>query len=146
MKKWWLLFTGLVVFYSCLDNDQEGPNYFLNKVADDPNYRYEYLPIDSAITPESFTFGETDTITMTYFLLNGCYSFDQIYKEVKGTTSTVAVSAIVELDLFCTEALIEEQTKFTVKATQKEDYVFKFYKGLDSTGSEIFEEVVVPVK
>ena len=86
MKKWWLLFTGLVVFYSCLDNDQEGPNYFLNKVSDDPNYRYEYLPIDSAITPESFTFGETDTITMAYSLPNGCYSFDQIYNEVKGTT------------------------------------------------------------
>ena len=120
MKKWWLLFTGLVVFYSCLDNDQEGPNYFLNKVSDDPNYRFEYLPIDSVITPESFTFGQTDTITMAYSLPNGCYSFDQIYYEVKGTTTRiVAVTAIVELDMFCTEAIIQEETKFIVKASQQ---------------------------
>jgi hypothetical protein len=134
MKKYTILLFGLLVFYSCFDNNQEASDY-----------RFEYLPIDSAITPESFTFGEIDTITMTYFLPNGCYSFDQIYYEVKDTTRIVAISAIVELDMACTEALIQEEAKFTVRATQKEDYLLKFFKGKESISSDIFEEVVVPV-
>lgn len=121
MKKYTILLFGLLVFYSCFDNNQEASDY-----------RFEYLPIDSAITPESFTFGEIDTITMTYFLPNGCYSFDQIYYEVKDTTRIVAISAIVELDMACTEALIQEEAKFTVRATQKEDYLLKFFKGKES--------------
>ena len=134
MKKYTILLFGLLVFYSCFDNNQEASDY-----------RFEYLPIDSAITPESFTFGEIDTITMTYFLPNGCYSFDQIYYEVKDTTRIVAISAIVELDMACTEALIQEEAKFTVRVTQKEDYLLKFFKGKESISSDIFEEVVVPV-
>tara|TARA_B100001059_G_C17648916_1_gene483370 strand:- start:308 stop:715 length:408 start_codon:yes stop_codon:yes gene_type:complete len=134
MKKCVLFLVGLLVFYSCLNNDREAPNY-----------RFEYLPIESAIIPESFTFGEIDTITLTYFLPNGCYSFDQIYYEVIDTTRIVAVSAVVELDMPCTEALIQEEAKFTIRATQQEDYLFKFFKGKDSIGTDIFEEVVVPV-
>ena len=134
MKKYTILLFGLLVFYSCFDNNQEASDY-----------RFEYLPIDSAITPESFTFGEIDTITMTYFLPNGCYSFDQIYYEVKDTTRIVAISAIVELDMACTEALIQEEAKFTVRATQKEDYLLKFFKGKERISSDIFEEVVVTV-
>jgi len=134
MKNCFLLFFGLLVFYSCFDNNQEAPNY-----------RFEYLPIDSVITPESFTFGQTDTITMTYSLPNGCYSFNQIYYEVKDTTRIVAVTAIVELDMFCTEAIIQEETKFIVKASQQEDYVFQFFKGIDSIGTALYEEVIVPV-
>ena len=126
--------VGLLVFYSCLNNDREVPNY-----------RFEYLPIESVTIPESFTFGEIDTITLTYFLPNGCYSFDQIYYEEIDTTRIVAVSAVVELDMPCTEALIQEEAKFTIRATQQEDYLFKFFKGKDSIGTDIFEEVVVPV-
>jgi len=134
MKNYFLLFFGLLVFYSCFDNNLEAPNY-----------RFEYLPIDSVITPESFTFGQTDTITMAYSLPNGCYSFDRIYYEVKDSTRIVAVTAIVELDTYCTEAIIQEETKFIVKASQLEDYVFQFFKGIDSSGTALYEEVIVPV-
>ena len=127
MKNCFLLFFGLFVFYSCFDNNQEAPNY-----------RFEYLPIDSVITPESFTFGQTDTITMAYSLPNGCYSFNQIYYEVKDTTRIVAVTAIVELDMFCTEAIIQEETKFIVKASQQEDYVFQFLTGSRSCNHYLF--------
>lgn len=122
------------MFYSCLNNEN-----------DTPNYTFEYLPIDSAITPASFTFGEIDTISVKYSLPNGCYSFDRIYYETKDTTRIVAVSAFVQLDADCTEMIIEEEKKFVVKASQEEDYVFKFFKGVDSNGDNIFEEVIVPV-
>ncbi|KGL62544.1 hypothetical protein [Polaribacter sp. Hel1_85] len=134
MKKITLLLFGLLVFYSCLNND-----------IDTPNYRFEYLPIDSAITPASFTLGEIDTIKVKYTLPNGCYSFDQIYYQTRDTTRIVAITAFVQLDEDCTEAIIQEETKFTVKASQEEDYVFKFFKGKDSNGENIFEEVIVPV-
>ena len=117
MKKYTILLFGLLVFYSCFDNNQEASNY-----------RFEYLPIDSAIIPESFTFGEIDTITMTYFLPNGCYSFDQIYYEVKDTTRIVAISAIVELDMACTEALIQEEAKFTQEPLKRKTICLNFLK------------------
>jgi hypothetical protein len=134
MKKITLLLFGLLIFNSCLNNDN-----------DTPNYTFEYLPIDSAITPASFTLGAIDTITVKYTLPNGCYSFDRIYYETKDTTRIVAITAFVELDENCTEALIQEEKKFAVKASQEEDYVFKFFKGIDSNGDNIFEEVIVPV-
>lgn len=134
MKKVTLLLFGLLVFSACLNTDN-----------DELNYTFEYLPIDEAITPASFTYGEIDTITVKYSLPNGCYHFNQIYYEPKDTTRIVAISAFVELDTNCTEAIIQEEKKIPVKASQEEDYVFKFYKGKDSNGENIFEEVVVPV-
>ena len=47
--------------------------------------------------------------------------------------------------MFCTEAIIQEETKFIVKASQQEDYVFQFFKGIDSIGTALYEEVIVPV-
>jgi hypothetical protein len=32
-----------------------------------------------------------------------------------------------------------------VRASQEEDYIFKFWKGKDTNGENIFEEVIVPV-
>lgn len=133
MKKLTLLLLGTLVFYSCLNSEYT------------PNYKYEYLSIDEAIVPASFTFGEIDTITVKYTLPNGCYSYDRIYYQSKDTVRTVAVSALVELDEACTEELIQEEKKFAVKASQTKDYVFKFFKGTDSNGDNIFEEVIVPV-
>lgn len=134
MKKITLLLIGLLVFYGCLNNDN-----------DQPNYAFEYLPIDEAITPASFTFGQIDTITVKYSLPNGCYSFNQIYYETKDTTRIVAVTALVALDDVCTQAIIQEEKKIAVMASQREDYVFKFYKGKDANGENIFNEVVIPV-
>lgn len=134
MKKITLLLFGFLVFCSCLNNNDDAPNY-----------TFRYLPIDSAITPASFIFGEIDTITVKYSLPNGCYSFDQIYYETQDTARIVAVTALLELDEFCTQATIPGEKKFAVKASQEEDYVFKFFKGKDSIGENIFEEVIVPV-
>ncbi|WP_158839980.1 hypothetical protein [Polaribacter sp. L3A8] len=134
MKKTALLLFGLLVFYSCLNSDNDAPNYTL-----------EYVPIDAAITPASFTLGQIDTITVKYSLPNSCFTFDQIYYQPKDSTRTIAIIAVVKLDDNCTEAIVQEEKKIAVKATQEEDYVFKFFKGKDSDGENIFEEVIVPV-
>jgi hypothetical protein len=132
MKKLVILFFGLLMFQSCLDDDG-------------PKYNYELLPIDEAITPESFTFGETHDITIKYSLPNGCYQFNGLYYEYQDTTRVVAVNSRVRLDVACTEEIRQEEYTFPVNVNQEEDYVFKFWKGVDNDGENIFEEVVVPV-
>ena len=134
MKKFALLFLGVLLFYSCLNND--------NNI---PNFAYELLPIDEAVTPANLTFGETDTIAITQTLPDSCYSFDRLFYETQDTTRIVAVIAYVDLESACTQATITEEYKFEVTATQREDYVFKFFKGTDSDGENIFEDVIVPV-
>lgn len=133
MKKIILLFAGLFLFYACLNND--------NQI----NYGYEILPVDEYTTPEAFTFGEQDTIKVKYTLINGCYSFDNIYYEYQDTARIVAVRALVAIDANCTDVVTQNEHEIIVNVTQEEDYVFKFYKGIDVNGDNIFEEVVVPV-
>jgi len=127
MRKISLLLFALSLFYSCLDNDENS------------NFTYEYLPIDEAITPASFTYGETDSITIKYSLPNGCYYFDNLYYQYQDTARIVAVTALVTLDEACTQAITQEEYRFAVKVTQEEDYLFKFWKGQDSQGNNIFE-------
>lgn len=133
MKKIITLILGAFLFYSCLNNN------------DLQNFKYEFIPIDKAITPASFTFGEKDTITLKYTFVNGCYGFNNVYYQYQDTTRVVAINAFVNLSEDCTLALIEEEYKLVVHASQKEDYLFKFYKGKDSIGENIFEEIIIPV-
>ncbi len=39
----------------------------------------------------------------------------------------------------------QEEYAFPVEATQEEDYVFKFWKGKNNEGEDVYEEVVIPV-
>ena len=134
MKKIILLFVASILFYACLNNND-------NQV----NFDYALLPIDEYTVPTSFTFGEKDTIKVKYSFPNGCYSFDNVYYEYLDTTRIVAIRALVSLEENCTLAIIEGNYDLIVTATQEEDYVFKFWKGTDSNGDNIFEEVIVPV-
>jgi hypothetical protein len=137
MKKIILVLLGLFVFNACLNSDDDV------SIGD---FTYEYLPIDKAITPASFTYGDLDTITVSYSLPNSCYSFHQIYYQAIDTTRIVAITAFVELpNSICTTAIVQEEKKFVVNVNQQDDYVFKFFKGKDSNGDNIFEEVIVPV-
>ncbi|PQJ80022.1 hypothetical protein [Polaribacter porphyrae] len=133
MKKVLLFIFGLLLFYACsVDNDQ-------------PNFRYELLTVDDYIVPTSFTFGQQDTIKVKYSLTNGCYSFDNIYYQYQDTARIVAVRAFVMLDETCTDVVTEGIFDLIVTPIQRQDYLFKFWKGTDSNGENIFEEVVVPV-
>lgn len=132
MKKIILLCIGIVAFSACLNDDYD-------------NFGYEFVKIDEAITPASFTFGEKDTIKLKYTLKNSCYSFDNIYYEYQDTARIVAVRALVNLDDACQEIAQEREYNLIVNVAQRENYLFKFYQGRDSIGQSIFEEVEVPV-
>jgi hypothetical protein len=132
MKKIFLFVFASALFLSCSNNDKF-------------NFEYSFIPIDEITAPTSFTYGEVDTLKIKYSLPNGCYYFNDVYYEYKDSTRIVAVRALRELNTNCTEALITEEYNLLVKASQEEDYVFKFWKGTDNNGDNIFEEVVVPV-
>jgi hypothetical protein len=130
-RKLLLVFTSIILL-SCSNNEPI-------------NFEYTFVPITEIIAPISFTFGETDTIKLRYTLPNGCYHFNAVNYEYKDSTRIVAISAVKELDAYCTEALIMEEYDLLVTAKQEEDYLFKFWKGTDSNGDNLFEEVIVPV-
>jgi hypothetical protein len=132
MKKILLVVFTSIVLLSCSDNDAI-------------NFEYTFVPIAEIIAPVSFTFGETDTLKLKYTLPNGCYHFNDLYYEYKDSTRIAAISAIRELNTYCTEAIITEEYNLLVRASQKEDDTFKFWKGKDTNEENIFEEVIVPV-
>lgn len=133
MKKIFLILAATFIFISCSNND------------DSINYSYSFLPVDEVTAPASFTYGQSDTLKLKYTLPSGCYYFNDIYYEYQDTTRIVAIRAVQELETNCTTATIEKEYNLIVRATQLEDYVFKFWKGTDNNGENIFEEVVVPV-
>lgn len=133
MKKITTLFLSILILSSCLDNKEE------------LSFDFQLVPIDSFTIPDTLTFDKIDTIKVKYSLRNGCYSFNNIYYEPQDTTRIIAIRALVELDKDCTLAIIEEERNILVKPNQTEDYVFKFWKGTDENGENIFDEVIVPV-
>ena len=133
MKKAILILVAAVFLASCLNDDK-------------PKFGLEFLPVESAITPDTLLFGKIDTIKLKYNLPNNCYSLNDLYYEVKDSTRIVAIRASVQLDATCDETPIEQDFKFTVLASQRQDYIFRFFKGFDSENKPTYEDVVIPVK
>ena len=109
------------------------------------DFKIETLPIKSAIVPDSFTFGRQYTISVTYELPSSCHAFYELFYQYKDTARVIAVNSIVDQSNVCTDGLIEQEYRFLVSVVQEEDYTFKFWKGVDTNGENIFEEIIVPV-
>jgi hypothetical protein len=113
---------------------------------DGPDYHYEVLPVDSYIVPQSFTLGETYQIKVKYKRPSSCHYFQGFYYEKDGYTRTIAVQTSVLEDDDCVP-LDEEpvEASFNFQCTTTSPYLFKFYKGEDAEGNNIFDEVEIPV-
>jgi len=136
MKRVVLNLVLVFLFVSCsLDDGDNNAN----------NLNLETLSIKEAVVPTEFTFGGTHNIKVIYDLPSGCHSFYDLFYRHEGTSRTVAVNALVDESLPCTESLVEAEHTFQVNIVQREDYVFKFWKGTDENGENIFEEITVPV-
>lgn len=112
---------------------------------DDNEFQLHLLTIDEAITPASLTSGTVDLITVKYTLPSPCYRFHSLYYQYDGTSRIVAVRALEYLGTACAQGTVEEEFTFPLQVAQTDDYTFKFWKGKDSNGEDIFEEVIVPV-
>lgn len=115
---------------------------------DSINYHYEILPVDSYELPESFVFGQTYSLKIYYKLPTTCHGFEGFYYESHMNTRTIAIQSIVVNQSNCEEISSDEpavEAILNFNAAYNQTYLFKFYKGKDENGVNIFEEVEVPV-
>ena len=133
MKRFFLIIAITMMLASCsLDDDSN-------------NFELRTLPIKEAEVPAEFIFGQTYDIMVTYDLPDGCHGFHSLFFQQNANERIVAINALQDLQSACTEAIIEENHTFMLTALQEADYVFKFWKGVDENGENIYEEVTVPV-
>jgi hypothetical protein len=135
MKKIVLLVSIVFLFNSCS--------------SDDSNVRVHYamLPVISTVVPDSFTYGETYEIKMTYYAPTTCHSFDGVYYDKVLNTRTFAIqSRVYELDNCTTNPVgnLSEAT-FNLKIDSYDMYYLKFWRGNGVNGEGLFLEYEIPV-
>ncbi|WP_299332626.1 hypothetical protein [uncultured Psychroserpens sp.] len=113
---------------------------------DNPNYIVEALPIDSVDLPDTFVFGQTHEITLTYTKPSGCYLFNNLLYEIDENQRDVAVIAAFFPDEVCDQTPIVEEFTFNFKVTSTESYTFRFWTGGDENGVDTYLIVEVPVE
>lgn len=132
MKKIYLLFACSLFFFACSDDDL-------------PIFELRILPIVEAKTPASFEYRTSDTIVVKYNLPSNCYTFRSVYYQYERNARIVAINALFDTEISCTQAIVEKEIKIPIHVLQEENYLFKFYKGKNNDGEPIYEEVEVPV-
>lgn len=134
MKKIVLFIVLITSFFSCSIND------------DDTTYTYSVLPVESYIVPTSFTLGETYEIKLKYQKPTSCHIFQGIYYDKNLNTRTIAIQTAVKNNQICTQEIPPlSETSFNFIVLNNGSYIFKFYKGKDTNGEDIFENVEIPV-
>ncbi len=115
---------------------------------DKPNYHLEVIPVESFTVPKSFSMYGIYEIKLTYKRPTDCYFYEGIYYEKKFDTRVIGIQARVLNEKNCNPVTDETpiEVKFNFECTPgNNQYIFKFYKGTDANGNDVFEEVVVPV-
>lgn len=113
---------------------------------DNISYTYSVLPVESYVVPASFTLGESYVIKLKYQKPTSCHIYQGIYYDKNLNTRTIAIQTAVQNNQACTtEVPPISEVSFNFVATNTGSYIFKFYKGKDANGVDLFEEVEIPV-
>ena len=138
MKKLVSIVLALFLLNSCsVDQDEQ------------PNYTVSVLPIESVIMPTVSTTLPAPTtypIIIKYKNPNSCTRYNGFYYKKDSNIRIVGITASV-LQENCTPltgAPLEVELKFLPSNTGK--YIFKFYKGKDAAGNNLFVTDTIPVK
>ena len=115
---------------------------------DDNGYDYnlEILPIESVDMPQTFAYGETYPITVSYLRPSTCHSFKEFYYLKNDNERIVAVINYDVVAHNCenlTDELVEATFNFIV--TRTDSYVFKFWQGVDENDEDQYLTIEVPV-
>ena len=113
-----------------------------NPETDEPNVRYELVPIDNVVIPDELYFGEENIITIEYSRPTTCHGFNGFLYEKEDFTRTIGVQNYVVENPDCqvvTGEVIEKDFVFQPTATGT--YTFKFWQGKDSNGDNVFLEL-----
>ena len=114
---------------------------------DEPQkFSVEILPVESFILPDTLVLGTTHVFKIKYKRPSNCHYFEGFYYKRSLNERTVAISTSVLQDN-CTPltgTVVEVELKFL--ASNNGTYIFKFYKGKDSAGNNLFVSDTIPVK
>ncbi len=133
MKKILSVFSLLLFLVACSPNENE-------------KFTLQVLPVESYVLPDSLVLGTTHTFKIKYKRPSNCYYFEGFYykKELNQRTIGINTSVLQDNCQPLNGTPLEVNLNFFV--TNNGDYIFKFYKGKDAAGTNLFETVVVPVK
>lgn len=134
MKRVLFLLSMFLVLNSCNLND------------DGEKYHLELLAVEEATVPDSFELDGVYEIKIKYYRPTSCHSYDGLYYDKHLNIRTIAVRNIVFERNNCVPVNTElTEVSFNFHVTNNGSYVFKFWKGTDANGENIFEEIEVPV-
>jgi hypothetical protein len=108
---------------------------------------FELLPVESVEMPTEFHVNTENNIIINFLRPTDCHAFDGFYYDIDNFTRTVAIQSYVLEKNDCsplTNVILEQTLKF--KPTAVGTYIFKFWKGKDVNGENIFEEISVDVQ
>ncbi|MEZ4838265.1 hypothetical protein [Flavobacterium sp.] len=134
MKKLVLFFVILFSLISCgLEDDTPQA------------YHFEILPVEDFIVPDTFDYLNIHQIKLFYKKPNSCYDLSGIYFDKYLNERTIALQCVVLNSTNCDPYEEVYEVDFNFEVISTETYLFKFYKGKDADGNNIFEEVEIPV-
>ncbi|WP_366185688.1 hypothetical protein [Flavobacterium ovatum] len=135
MKKILLLFALMTVLISCTKDNVPSDTY-----------TFHVLPVESYEVPATFTLGQTYEIKLKYQKPTACHLYQGIYYTKDFNTRTIAIQTAVKDNEVCTtEVPPLSEASFNFIASETGSYIFKFYKGKDTDGTNLFEEVEIQV-
>lgn len=133
MKKFALFFIAILTLNGCNVEDNN------------PKFHYEILPIESYTVPQSFVLGQTYPIKVKYKKGTSCNQFQGFYYEKNLNKRTVAIQTVVYENPKCLADTTSVEVSFNFYVTSNGSYIFKFFKGVDEAGNDLFHEVEIPV-
>lgn len=115
--------------------------------SNEQNIHYELLPVDSVTMPTEFYVDVENEIVVSFLRPTVCHGFDGFYYEKDGFTRTVAIQSFVLEQSNCGESNTEAAAQLLkFKPTEVGTYLFKFWKGKDTNGVDVFQEISVDVQ
>lgn len=115
---------------------------------DSPNFYFAALNAVEANVPESFEFGETYDIEVTYERPNGCTFFEgfDVTKTDQTDRDVVVIgSVLTDEERACTQEVTEVVALLKFHVIYTGEYHFRFYAGEDENNDPIYLEYTVPV-
>lgn len=130
MKKIIALFCVFILAISCSVED-EGT----------PPIHYVLVPIQNVDIPDDMLVGTSYNIIVEYSKLSSCHGFDGFYYKTEGFTKTISVQNFVVEKSDCQPIINEISSEnMLFQPTESGTYKFKFWKGIDSSGNDVFLE------
>jgi len=131
-RKIFFVIFAVLLMASCSDDDSY-------------DYHYELLPIEEALVPEEFEYGQIYNISVKYIVPDDCYINSDILYEYNDDARNVAVISLVIESNDCETVDLEQELTFQVHALQASPYIFRFWQGDDENGEPIYLVIEVPV-